>query len=93
MHHLWPGHTVRLSSATGDDNFLADAAHRNTMSDGFFDGEDTLLIGNAKQLDDLVEDDVFRASGIVLGKIDYDTQIGGNTTVPLLEVNGIKVIG
>jgi hypothetical protein len=29
----------------------------------------------------------------VLGKIGYDTQIGGNTTVPLLEVNSIKVIG
>jgi hypothetical protein len=40
----------------------------------------TLLTGNAKQLDDLVEDDVFRASVTVLGKMDYDTQIGGNTT-------------
>jgi hypothetical protein len=52
-----------------------------------------LLTGTAKQLDDLVEDDVFRASVTVLGKIDYDTQIGGNTTVPLLEVNSLKVIG
>jgi hypothetical protein len=25
--------------------------------------------------------------------MDYDTQIGGNTTVPLLEVNSIKVVG
>jgi hypothetical protein len=41
----------------------------------------------------IVEDDVFRASVTVLGKMDYDTQIGGNTTVPLLEVNSIKVIG
>ena len=55
------------------------------MSYGYFDGENTLLTGSAKQLDDLVEDDVFRASVTVLGKIDYDTQIGGNTTVPLLE--------
>jgi hypothetical protein len=29
----------------------------------------------------------------VLGKMDYDIQIGGYTTVPLLEVNSIKVIG
>jgi hypothetical protein len=28
----------------------------------------------------------------VLGSMDYDTQIGGNTTVPLLEVSSIKVI-
>jgi hypothetical protein len=62
------------------------------MRYGFFDGDNTLLSGNAKQLDDLVEDDVFRASVTVLGDIDYDTQIGGNTTVPLLEVDSIKVI-
>jgi hypothetical protein len=68
-------------------------AHRNTRSYGFFDGENTLLTGSAKQLDDLIEDDVFRASVTVLGKMDYDTQIGGNTTVPLLEVNSLKVIG
>jgi hypothetical protein len=86
------GQVTQFDSATGDDNFLADTAHRNTMSYGFFDGENTLLTGSAKQLNDLVEDDVFRASVTVLGKIDYDTQIGGNTTVPLLEVNSIKVI-
>src|SRR5215212_2857705 len=97
VHHLWSGHIIygqvtEFDSATGDDNFLADTAHRNTMSYGFFDGQNTLLTGNAKQLEDLVEDDVFRASVTVLGKIDYDTQIGGNTTVPLLDVNSIKVI-
>jgi hypothetical protein len=46
------------------------------MSYDFFEGENTPLTGNAK----LVEDDVFRASVTVLGKIDYDTQIGGNTS-------------
>jgi hypothetical protein len=87
------GQVTQFDSATGDDSFLADTAHRNTMSYDFFDGENTLLTGTAKQLDDLVEDDVFRASVTVLGDMDYDTQIGGNTTVPLLEVNSIKVIG
>jgi hypothetical protein len=29
----------------------------------------------------------------VVGSYDYDTQIGSNTTVPLLEVNSLKVIG
>jgi hypothetical protein len=88
------GQVTQFDSATGDDSFLADTAHRNTMRYGFFDGDNTmrygffdgdntLLSGNAKQLDDLVEDDVFRASVTVLGDIDYDTQIGGNTAVPL----------
>ena len=51
-----------------------------------------MLIGSAKKLDDLVADDVFRASVTILGHVDYDTQIGGETTVALLEVNSIKVI-
>jgi hypothetical protein len=62
------GDELLADSATGDENFLADTAHRNTMSYGFFDGENTLLTGNAKQLDDLVEDDVFRASVTMLGR-------------------------
>ena len=51
------------------------------MSYDFFEGENTPLTGNAKRLDDLVEDDVFRASVTVLGKIDYDTQIGGTPVI------------
>jgi uncharacterized membrane protein YcgQ (UPF0703/DUF1980 family) len=86
------GQVTQFDSATGDDTFLADTAHRNTMSYGFFDGDNALLTGSTKQLDDLVEDDVFRASVTVLGKIDNDTQTGGNTTVPLLEINSLKVI-
>ena len=62
------------------------------MSYDFFEGENTPLTGNAKRLNDLVEGDVFRASVTVLGKMDYDTQIGGNTTVPHLQVDSIKVI-
>ena len=48
------GQVTQFDSATGDDNFLADTAHRNTMTYDFFDGENTLLTGSAKQLDDLV---------------------------------------
>jgi hypothetical protein len=41
------GQVTQFDSATGDDNFLADTAHRNTMSYDFFDGENTLLTGKA----------------------------------------------
>jgi hypothetical protein len=51
-----------------------------------------MLTGSAKKLDDLVEDDIFKASVTVLGSIDYDTQIAGNTSVLLLDVSSIKVI-
>jgi hypothetical protein len=76
------GQVTQFDSATGDDGFLADTAHANTMSYGFFDGENTVFTGTAKQLDDLVEDDVFRASVEVLGSYDYETQIGGETSAP-----------
>lgn len=87
------GEVNQFDSATGDDTFLADTAHRNTTSYGYFDGENTMLTGSAAALEDLVEGDVFRATVVVSGSFSYDTQIGGNTTVPLLQIDKIKVIG
>jgi hypothetical protein len=86
------GEVTQFDATTRDDTFLADTASRNTTSYGHFDGENTMLTGPARKLDDLVEADIFRASVTVLGSVDYDTQIGGNTSVLLLDVNSIKVI-
>lgn len=87
------GEVNQFDSATGDDTFLADTAHRDTTSYGYFDGENTMLTGSAGKLEDLVEGDVFRATVTVAGSFSYDTQIGGNTTVPLLQIDKIKVVG
>jgi hypothetical protein len=86
------GQVTQFDSATGTDTFLADVANRNTMSYGYFDGENAMFTGKESKLDDLVEDDVFRATVTVTGSFSYDTQIGGNTTVPLFLVNKITVI-
>jgi hypothetical protein len=86
------GQITQFDSATGDEGFRADTAHANTMSYGFFDGKYTVLSGSATQLNNLVEGDVFRASVEVSGSYDYDTQIGGETSAPHLEVLSIKVI-
>ena len=86
------GQVTQFDSATGTDTFLADVANRNTMSYGYFDGENAMFTGKESKLDDLVEDDVFHATVTVTGSFSYDTQIGGNTTVPLFLVNQIKVI-
>ncbi len=40
---------------------------------------------------DVVADDQFTAEVTVRGSMTYSTQIGGSTTVPLLEVDGITV--
>ena len=49
--------------------------------------------GDEDELSDVVTDDVFKATVTVIGAFDLDTQIGGNTTVPHLTVDKLKVIG
>jgi hypothetical protein len=87
------GEVNQFDSATGESNFLADTANRNTTSYGYFDGENSWMEGKASKLEDLIEGDVFKASVTVVGSYSYDTQMGGNTTVPELHVNSIKQVG
>jgi hypothetical protein len=87
------GEIRQFDAATGTDTFLADVAHRNTTSYGFFDGENTMLTGDEAKLADFVEGDVFKATVTVVGSFSYDTQIGGNTTVPMLTINSVRRIG
>jgi len=87
------GEINQFDAATGADTFLADVAHKNTTSYGFFNGENTMLTGNESKLEDFVEGDVFKATVTVVGSFSYDTQIGGNTTVPLLTINSIRRVG
>ncbi|WJV49065.1 hypothetical protein [Streptomyces flavofungini] len=51
----------------------------------------TVLTGDAKAFADVVADDVFVAKVEVLGTITYETQLGGETTVPSLQVDSITV--
>ena len=60
---------------------------------GYFDGENSWMEGKASKLEDLVEDDVFKATVTMVGSYSYDTQAGGNTTVPELQVDSIKQFG
>lgn len=87
------GEVTQFDSATGKEALLADTAYKNTTDSGYFDGENTMLQGTSTILSDVVEDDVFKATVTVLGSSSYDTQIGGNTTVPHLQVDKIAVIG
>lgn len=87
------GEVTQFDSATGTDTFRADVAHKNTTTYGFFEGDNTMLTGYEDDLADVVEGDLFRAKVTVAGSYSYDTQVGGNTTVPMLVVDSIKVIG
>lgn len=86
------GEVTQFDAATGDDTFRADIAHTNTCNYGFFDGDNTLLTaGPGVSLANVVSDDVFAAQVTVVGSMSYDTQIGGSTTVPVLQVDSIEV--
>jgi hypothetical protein len=94
------GRVTQFDSATGPDTFRADVdgvSHSrsydydtNTVLTGISSmspGEDLNL------LRDVFQDDLFRAEVTVLGSLSYETQIGGQTTVPQLLVHEIEVTG
>jgi hypothetical protein len=93
MRYVIYGEMNQFDSATGDSAFLADSAFKNTTEYGYFDGQNTWFDGDSKKLEDFVEGDVFRATVTVTGSYSYDTQIGGNTTVPKVEISSIKRVG
>lgn len=86
------GVVVQFDSATGTDTFRAMVSDRNRTY-WYTDGKNTVLTGDADALSSIVEDDEFRANVVVTGSLSYDTQSGGNTTVPQLQVISIKVTG
>jgi hypothetical protein len=85
------GHVFQFDSATGPESFLA-------RVDGVRHGRsyeydtNAALVGSAAMLENVVEEDMFRADVTVLGSFSYSTQIGGSTTVPRLQVDKIEVI-
>ncbi|MFU8874350.1 hypothetical protein [Micromonospora sp. SL4-19] len=90
-HYVVYGRVTQFDAATGTETFRADVADRR-MPDKYDYETNTMLSGSESGLANLVEDDIFRAKVTVLGSYSYDTQIGGSTTVPLLQVDSIKVL-
>jgi hypothetical protein len=80
---------VQFDAATGTTTFRAsvDGVRQKRAYD--YD-TNTVLGGNAADLQDIVVDDEFTAEVTVTGSLTYQTQIGGNTTVPMLLVQKIS---
>jgi len=89
------GEITQFDSATGTDTFRADTGPKKLrISYGFVDySQNSFLQGTESKLKKLVEGDCFKAKVTVLGSFSYDTQAGGNTTVPLFQVDSISVYG
>ncbi|WP_169649734.1 DUF2510 domain-containing protein [Rhodococcus sp. HNM0569] len=87
------GRVTQFDAATGLGQFLARTSP--FVPDSVYDyDQNTLIVGDSASLiQDVVEGDLVTMHAEVLGSFSYDTQAGGNTTVPKLQVNLIEVTG
>jgi hypothetical protein len=83
------GRVTQFDAATGTTAFRAsvDGVRQKQAYD--YD-TNTMLGGDAADLEDIVVDDEFTAEVTVRGSLTYQTQIGGTTTVPVLLVETIS---
>lgn len=85
------GVVTQFDAATGADTFRADVDGVRHADQ--FDYDTNTILSNVKgDVSDLVEDDMFQASVIVVGSYSYETSLGGETTVPQLSVMKIKTL-
>ena len=88
------GTVTQFDAATGNRGFLASTGPAKVAaSDWYLLEQNTALTGDAAMLAPIVEGDLFEAQVVVVGSYSYDTQIGGNTTVPEFKVITISVYG
>lgn len=83
---------TQFDSATGTDTFRANAAV-DQLEYWSLDGTNTIFVGDEELLGPVVQGDIVKVYATVLGSLSYETQIGGNTTVPSIAVGLIEVIG
>jgi hypothetical protein len=79
----------QFDAATGPTAFLGQASYKQ-QEFWYLNGENALFTGDEDKLFDFVEGDVVLVRAVSAGSFSYDTQIGGNTTVPAFEVVSIK---
>ena len=86
---------VQFDAATGPTAFRAFASGKDERSYGIWTGYDnTIFVADSEFiLANVVQGDVVRSKAVGEGSYSYDTQAGGNTTVPKFYVHKIKVIG
>lgn len=87
------GEVTQFDSATGTGGFRANTgATKSDISYGFTDySQNTVLTGDSAMLANVVEGDCFEARVVCDGSYSYETQVGGNTTVPSFNVKSIGV--
>jgi hypothetical protein len=87
------GHVTQFDAATGTETFRADLASSRKSDWYEYDTNSIVDQGRDGLFDDVVQDDLVTLYVEVNGSYSYDTQIGGNTTVPRFTANIVKVTG
>ncbi|MFF0284508.1 DUF2510 domain-containing protein [Rhodococcus aetherivorans] len=87
------GRVYQFDSATGTGAFLAYTEPVQGNSKYDYDQNTWVNAHDPTILEPVVEDDIVKMYVEVKGAYSYDTQIGGNTTVPEVTVNIIEVVG
>lgn len=92
-YYIIYGEVTQFDAATGADVFRANiGATKSGIRYGMTDySENSMLTGDSAMLANVVEGDCFEARVQCGGSYSYETQIGGNTTVPLFRVTSISV--
>ena len=85
---IW-GEVSQFDSATGTDTFRAQISHQREQY-WYTDGHSVILTGNASDLTDYIEDDVFLATIEVGGSTTYSNIMGGGNTVPTFTIHKIE---
>src|ERR1035437_5213974 len=87
------GYVTQFDAATATDQFLA-STETSRQANSYEYTQNTLIATvDAGLFDNVVKGDLITVYVEVSGSFSYDTQIGGNTTVPLLRANIVKVTG
>jgi hypothetical protein len=87
------GRVTQLDSATGPNAFLASTDGEAHIEWYEYETNTLVVTDDAAILAPVVEDDLVKMYVEVMGSFSYETQIGGNTTVPQVTVRMIEVTG
>ncbi len=87
------GRVFQFDAATGPDQFLAFTSPVWEDSDYGYDQNTLVTASDPAVIANVVEDDIVKMYVEVQGSYSYDTQGGGNTTVPKVAIRIVEVVG
>ncbi len=87
------GYVSQFDAATGQNVFRASTSAVESKEKYAYSVNTMVTASESSLLTNVVQNDLVTMYVEVIGSSSYDTQIGGRTTVPHLQVNVITVTG